>query len=60
MDAQQIIEKIKEEAGDLRAIKAALEDGSALAALGITDADQEAVEDARFIVKNEIANRDKQ
>lgn len=48
MTAQDIISMIRADApaADLATVKAALEDGAALAALGITDADQEAVEDA--------------
>ena len=38
-------------AEDRRRIRAVLEDGAALAALGITDGDQEAVEEAYDLVK---------
>lgn len=50
--AQDIIDLIREAgAEDDKAILAALEDGAALAGLGINDADQEAVEEAHAIIK---------
>lgn len=52
--AQDIIDLIKEAgAEDAQSIRAVLEDGAALLALGITDEDQEAVEEAHFMVSNE-------
>lgn len=51
--AQEIIDIIKDAgAEDDQAIIYALEDGSALAALGITDDDQEGVEEAHDILKS--------
>lgn len=55
MNAIQIIEAIKTELAEnasKEAILAVLEDGAALATLGVTDADQEAVEDAYDMIKN--------
>lgn len=54
MNAQQIIEAIRETTTDLSDIKAALEDGTALAAIGVTDDDQEAVEEAHAQIKELI------
>lgn len=59
MNTVQIIKAIKSELGEnasKEAILAALEDGAALAALGVTDADQEAVEDAYDMIKNASLN----
>ena len=58
MNAQQIIEAIRETTTDARNILAALEDGAALAALGVTDDDQEAVEEAHDETKDLIAKND--
>lgn len=50
--AQDIIDTIREAgAEDDQAVLYALEDGAALATLGITDDDQEAVEEAHALVK---------
>jgi len=50
--AQEVIDIIREAgAEDDQAIIATLEDGAALLSLGITDADQEAVEDAHTGLK---------
>lgn len=50
--AQDILDLIREAgADDDKSILYALEDGAALAALGITDADQEAVEEAHALIK---------
>lgn len=50
--AQDIIDLAKGAgAEDDKAILDALEDGAALTAMGITDADQEAVEEAHDIIK---------
>lgn len=57
MQAQEIIEKIRAETSDPAQIKATLEDGAALAALGITDVDQGEVEEAHFLVSQEIKNQ---
>jgi len=46
MNAQQVIAIIKEETDDLQSIIYALEDGEYLVSIGVTDADQEAVEEA--------------
>lgn len=56
MDAKQIIEKIQAETGgdDNQAVLSALEDGQALAVLGITDADLDAVEEAHSFFKQKI------
>lgn len=52
MNANEIIEMIKEAgAEDNQAIIDTLEDGAALLALGITDSDQEAVEEAHAQLK---------
>lgn len=49
--AQDIIDLIREAgAEDDQAIRYALEDGAALLALGVTDEDQEAVEEAHTII----------
>lgn len=59
MNATQIIETIRAEVMNDQAVIDALNDGAALAALGITDADQEAVEDALAIMTGgamELAN----
>jgi hypothetical protein len=50
--AQQIIEMMSEDDFDRDQIIDALKDGAALAALGITDEDQEAVEEAYHILTN--------
>jgi len=52
MTAIEIIEAIKADVQgiDAQGIKTALEDGAALAALGITDDDTEAVEEAHAII----------
>ena len=53
MNAQQIIDLIRNAgAEDNQSILYTLEDGAALLALGITDADQEAVEEAHEISNN--------
>ena len=56
--ALEVIEAIKAAVPDVdaRGILAALEDGAALAALGITDSDQDAVEDAHDIIWKKISN----
>ena len=47
MKSTHIIDLIKEAgAEDARAIRDTLEDGAALSAIGVTDSDQEAVEEA--------------
>lgn len=52
--AQDIIDLIKEAgAEDAQAIRATLEDGAAMLALGITDEDQEAVELAHDLISHE-------
>lgn len=52
--AQDIIQIIRDAgAEDAQAIRDTLEDGATLAALGITDDDQEAVEEAHAMVSNE-------
>jgi len=51
MNALEIIAKIEETTGtDTKATLAALCDGEALAAIGVTDDDQEAVEEAYAII----------
>lgn len=51
MNALDIIKAISQQAdGDLTSIRAALEDGAALAAMGVTDDDKEAVESAHDTV----------
>lgn len=54
MNAAQIIEAIKETTADKKGIIDALNDGEALAAIGVTDADQEAVEEAHAIADSMI------
>lgn len=56
MNAIELIEAIRDEVGhDLQAIKYALEDGAALAAIGVTDADQAEVEDAHAMIVDQIS-----
>lgn len=58
MNAQQIIDAITQEVGaDLSVIKNALEDGAALAAIGVTNDDQDAVEDAHDIISTAMAGK---
>lgn len=54
MNAQEIIDTIRETTTDLRDILAALEDGAALAAIGVTNSDQEEVEEAHAEIKETI------
>jgi hypothetical protein len=59
-DAQDIIDTIIDEASEgltNEQILAVLEDGQALAELGFTDDDQEAIEEAYDIVKNRLVNK---
>ena len=51
MNAQAIIDTIRETRPDMQGILDALEDGAALAAIGVTDADQEEVEEAHAEIK---------
>lgn len=53
MNATEILQAIREVTADKQAILDALCDGEALAAIGVTDADQEAVEEAYDIIKSE-------
>lgn len=60
--AEEIIDEIMAEVNEnlpeierLQAVLDVLEDGQALANLGFDDDDQEAVEEAHYIVKNRIA-----
>jgi len=56
MKALDIIEAIRAQGiTDTRAILDALEDGEALAAIGVTDGDQEAVEEAYDHLRNNAA-----
>ena len=54
MTAKEIIDAIREVTADKQAILDALCDGEALAAIGVTDADQEAVADAYDAIKNDF------
>ena len=53
MNAQQILDAIREFNTDKQAMLDALCDGAALEAIGVTDDDQEAVEEAYQIVKKQ-------
>lgn len=54
-NAHEIIATIREDgAGELIDILYALEDGEALAFYGFTDADQEAIEEAHSLVRDQI------
>ena len=53
MTATEILQAIREVTTDKQAMLDALCDGAALDAIGVTDADQEAVEEAYDIIKNE-------
>jgi hypothetical protein len=55
MNAKEIISQLKDEMEfDLHAVAYALEDGAALEAIGLSDDDQEAVEEAHTLIKAEI------
>lgn len=56
MTSQEIIAAISETHTNLTDILNALEDGEALASLGVTDADQEAVEEAHEDIKERLLN----
>lgn len=56
MNAQAIIDTIRETRPDMQGILDALEDGAALAAIGVTDADQEEVEEAHAEIKEAMQN----
>ena len=51
MNKNEIIEIVLSESGSIKGAIDALEDGEALAALGLTDNDQEAVEEAHAELK---------
>lgn len=57
MTAQDIIDTIRADVAGITdaQVMATLEDGAALAELGITDADQEAVEEAHDFLRNQAA-----
>lgn len=59
MNAKQLANNLLEETGgDIRAAISALEDGAALAAMGVTDSDQGLVEDAHdILLKKESAKK---
>lgn len=52
--ACEIIEALREEGYDNQQILDALEDGAALADLGYTDDDQEAIEEAHEIIRKKL------
>lgn len=52
--AQEIIEELREQGFDDQQILYALEDGATLADLGYTDDDQEAIEDAHEIIRQQL------
>ena len=54
MQAQDIIESIRTTTTNLTEIIDVLEDGSSLLAIGVTDEDQEAVEEAHAEIKEQI------
>lgn len=56
MNAKEIIDTIAAETSDLKSILEVLEDGQALAAMNITDDDQDAVEEAHAEILERIAS----